>query len=129
MTEPVWLLKPAIIAVHGMLIARFGGADGIRDEGLLDSALDRPVNIYHYDDSTDVAALAAAYAAGLIQNHPFVDGNKRIGFIAAYMFLDLNGAKLVADEISATAMTLSLAASEIGEKEYARWLSDNIQIA
>ncbi len=129
MKEPVWLLKPAIIAVHGMLIARFGGEDGICDEGLLDSALNRPVDIYHYDDCTDVAALAAAYAAGLIQNHPFVDGNRRIGFIAAYMFLDLNGATIVADEVSATAMTLSLAASEIGEKEYARWLSDNIRIA
>ncbi len=129
MTEPVWLLKPAIIAVHGMLIARFGGADGIRDEALLDSALNRPVNIYHYDGITDVAALAAAYSAGLIQNQPFIDGNKRIGFIAAYMFLDLNGATLVADEISATITTLSLAASQIGEKEYASWLADKIRIA
>jgi death-on-curing protein len=129
MKEPVWLLKPAVIAVHGMLIDRFGGTDGIRDDGLLDSALSRPVNIYHYDETTDAAALAAAYAAGLIQNHPFVDGNKRIGFMAAYMFLDLNGANLVADEVAATAMTMSLAASEIEESEYARWLSVNIQVA
>lgn len=129
MKNPVWLLKPAVIAVHNMMIARFGGASGIRDEGLLDSALARPINIYHYDDAADVAALAAAYAAGLIQNHPFVDGNKRIGFMAAYMFLDLNGAILVADEVSATAMTLSLAASEIEEQDYARWLSENIQTA
>ena len=128
MKNPVWLLKPAIIAVHDMTIVRFGGADGIRDEGLLESALARPINIYHYDDSTDVAVLAAAYAAGLIQNHPFVDGNKRIGFMAAYMFLDLNGATLEADEVSATAMTLSLAASEVEEEDYARWLSANIRI-
>ena len=128
MKNLVWLLKPAIIAVHDMMTVRFGGADGIRDEGLLDSALARPVNIYHYDDTTDVAVLAAAYAAGLIQNHPFIDGNKRIGFMAAYMFLDLNGTTLEADEVSATAMILSLAASEIEEKDYARWLSANIRI-
>ena len=129
MKEPVWLLKPAIIAVHSMMIARFGGADGIRDEGLLDSALARPTNIYLYEDSTDIAALAAAYAAGLIQNHPFVDGNKRIGFMAAFMFLDLNGSMLEADEVSATSMTLSLAASEIEETDYAGWLSANIRTA
>ena len=128
MKDPVWLLKPAVIAVHNMMIARFGGASGIRDEGLLDSALARPINIYHYDDAADVAVLAAAYAAGLIQNHPFVDGNKRIGFMAAYMFLDLNSATLEADEASATAMTLSLAASEIEEQDYAKWLSENIRI-
>lgn len=127
MKNPVWLLKPAIIAVHNMMIVRFGGADGIRDEGLLDSALARPINIYHYDDSADVAVLAAACAAGLIQNHPFVDGNKRIGFMAAYMFLDLNGTTLESDEVSTTAMTLSLAASEIEEQDYARWLSANIR--
>lgn len=109
------------------MIARFGGADGIRDEGLVDSALDRPANIYHYDHCTDVSQLAAAYAAGIIQNHPFVDGNKRTGFIAAYMFLDLNGAKLHADEVTATAMTLSLAASAIDEKNYASWLAENIR--
>ena len=110
-----------------MMIARFGGADGIRDEGLVDSDLDQPANIYHYDHCTDVSQLAAAYAAGIIQNHPFVDGNKRTGFIAAYMFLDLNGAKLHADEVTATAMTLSLAASEIDEKNYASWLAENIR--
>lgn len=111
-----------------MMIVRFGGTDGVRDEGLLDSALARPIDIYHYDDTTDIAVLEAAYAAGLIQNHPFVDGNKRIGFMAAYMFLDLNGATLEADEVSATAMTLSLAASEIEEQDYATWLSANIRI-
>jgi death-on-curing protein len=123
MKEPVWLLKPAVIAVHSMMVARFGGAAGIRDEGLLVSALARPTNIYLYENSTDIAALAAAYAAGLSQNHPFIDGNKRIGFMAAFMFLDLNGSMLEADEVSTTAMTLSLAASEIDEKDYAAWLS------
>jgi len=128
MKEPAWLIKPAVIAVHNMMIARFGGADGIRDEGLVDSALARPANIYHYDHCTDVSQLAAAYAAGIIQNHPFIDGNKRTGFMAAYMFLDLNRAKLQADEVTATAMTLSLAASEIDEKNYASWLAENIRM-
>ena len=126
MTEPVWLLKPAILAVHNMMISRFGGAAGIRDESLLDAALARPVNIYKYDSDATVAALAAAYAAGIIRNHPFLDGNKRTGFMAAYMFLDLNGATLRADEISATAMTLSLAASEIDEHDFSLWLDQNI---
>ncbi len=126
MKEPVWLIKSAVVATHNMMIARFGGADGIRDEGLIDSALARPINIYHYDSRTDVSQLASAYAAGIIQNHPFVDGNKRTGFMAAFMFLDLNGATLHADEVTATAMTLSLAASEIDEKDYANWLADNI---
>ena len=126
MKEPVWLLRPAVIAVQRMMIARFGGRDGIRDEGLIDSALAGPVNLFHYENDSSLAQLAAAYAAGLIQNHPFVDGNKRIGFMAAYMFLDLNGAPLRADELSATAMTLSLAASEIDEPEYAAWLAASI---
>lgn len=125
MTEPVWLLKPAVLAVHNMVIARFGGPEGLRHEGLLDSALARPLNLHHYEGCTELPRLAASYAAGIIQNHPFVDGNKRTGFIAAYMFLDLNGMTLQADEVSATAMTLSLASSEINEAEYAVWLAQS----
>ena len=126
MKEPVWLIRPAVVAAHNMMITRFGGADGIRDDGLIDSALARPANIYHYEPDIDVSQLASAYAAGIIQNHPFVDGNKRTGFMAAFMFLDLNGATLHADEFTATTMTLSLAASEIDVKEYANWLAENI---
>ena len=126
MTEPFWLSPSAVLAVHDRMIARFGGSEGIRDKGLLDSALARPQNLYHYETCRDLPRLAAAYAAGLIQNHPFVDGNKRSGFIAAYMFLDLNGATLRADEVSATSMTLSLAASELDELAYAQWISENI---
>ena len=126
MTEPVWLLKSAVIAAHSMMIDRFGGLDGIRDEGLIDSALARPAHFYHYDQCTEVSQLAAAYAAGIIQNHPFVDGNKRTGFITAFMFLDLNGVALHADEVAATTMTVSLAASEIDESDYANWLAKNI---
>lgn len=110
-----------------MMIDRFGGTDGIRDEGLFESALARPAKLHHYDHHAEITQLAAAYAGGIIQNHPFVDGNKRTGFMAAYMFLDLNGWTLVADEVSATAMTLSLAASEIDENDYGRWLANNIE--
>jgi death-on-curing protein len=126
MTEPVWLACSAVVAVHDMMIARFGGSEGLRDEGLLDSALARPQNLYHHENCRDLPRLATAYAAGLIQNHPFVDGNKWSGFIAAYMFLDLNGATLRADEVTATSMTRSLAASELGELAYAQWISENI---
>lgn len=113
MSEPVWLLKSAVIAVHGRMIAEFGGTAGIRDEGLLDSALARPINLYSYE-SVDICSLSAA-----------VDGNKRIGFIAAYMFLNRNGVELTADEASATAMTMALAASEINETSYARWIREH----
>ena len=128
MTEPAWLSPSAVIAVHHMLIARFGGAEGVRDERRLHSALARPQNRYHYENCTDLARLAAGYAAGIIQNHPFVDGNKRSGFIAAYMFLDLNGVTLSADEVSAASMTLSLAASELDEGAYVQWISENIRV-
>lgn len=128
MTEPKWLLKTAILAVHNQLIAEFGGAEGIRDEGLLDSALSRPVNTFNYGGNVSLPFLAATYASGIIQNHPFVDGNKRTGFLAAYMFLGRNGVQLVADEISATVMTLSLAAGEISEDEYAMWLGQNTSV-
>ena len=124
MSEPVWLLKSAVIAVHGRMIAEFGGTAGIRDEGLLDSALARPINLYSYE-SVDICSLSAAYAGGIVQNHPFVDGNKRICFIAAYMFLNRNGFELTADEASATAMTMALAASEIDETSYARWIREH----
>ena len=127
MKEPVWLLESAILAVHNMTIARFGGTDGFRDRGLLESALARPSNIYQYDQSAQIAQLAAAYAGGIIRNHPFVDGNKRTGFMAAYVFLDIDGSTLVADEVSATAMTMSLAASEIDENDYGIWLATNIE--
>ena len=90
MSEPVWLDSNVILAMHGRLLADHGGAPGLRDAALLESALARPRQVYSYR-SVDIAALAAAYAAGVIRNHPFVDGNKRIGFMAAYVFLACNG--------------------------------------
>jgi len=124
-TEPTWLLRAAVLAVHNQMIAEFGGSNGIRDEGLLDSALARPINLFNYDPDADFHDLAATYAGGIIQNHPFVDGNKRTGFMAAFMFLARNGLRLNADEITATTMTLALASSDIDEEPYANWLRQN----
>ena len=118
-------MKSAVRAAHTMTVQRHGGSVGIRDEGLLDSALTRPLNLYHYEDCTDLSRLAAAYAAGIIQNYSFIDGNKRVGFASAVVFLDLNDVTLTADEVSATAMTLSFAAGEIEEANYAAWLGQN----
>jgi death-on-curing protein len=124
MSEPVWIREDVIIAIHERVLADHGGESGIRDPGLLGSALARPQQIYSYGDP-DLIALAAAYAAGIIRNHPFVDGNKRIGFMAAYVFLACNGLKLTATEVSATHAVLDLAAAETTEEQFARWLRDN----
>jgi len=121
---PVWLLREAVLATHERLLSEFGGAAGIRDQGLLDSALARPVNLYDYGKPT-IFELAAAYAFGVVKNHPFVDGNKRTGFTIAVMFLERNGEAFTASEVDATVQTLALAASELGEPGYADWLRVN----
>lgn len=121
MKEPFWLQRSVVLAIQGELLARFGGLDGIRDEGLLDSALGRPLQRYHYEKN-DLFDLAATYAHGLVKNYPFLDGNKRIGFMAAYTFLAVNGKQLEAPEEEAVLQTLALAAGEIEAAEYAAWL-------
>ena len=121
MNEPHWLNRSVIIAIQGELLARFGGLEGIRDEGLMDSALSRPHQSIHYGQP-DLFDLAATYAHGLVKNHPFLDGNKRIGFMAAYTFLAINGKQLEAPEEEAVLQTLALAAGETGAEEYAAWL-------
>lgn len=123
MTAPRWLSRRLVLYLHERQIVRFGGAAGIRDDGLLESALARPLNLHAYGEP-DRAALAGAYAAGLVQNHPFVDGNKRTGFVAAALFMELNGCSLEAPEAEAVVMTLGLAAGEIDEDGYAAWLRD-----
>lgn len=125
MSEPVWLLRSVIDAMHDMQLAEHGGASGVRDEGLLESALARPKNSYSYG-VTDLCDLAASYAFGLIRNHPYVDGNKRTAFLAAYVFLKINGLKLQADEISTTQTVLELASGELDEETFANWLRSNI---
>ncbi len=126
MTEPIWLLNSAVLAVHGQMIVEFGGSSGVRDGGLLESALGRPINLFNNEQCEDLSRLAATYASGIVRNHPFVDGNKRTGFMAAYMFLGRNGLTFAADQVSVTTMTISLAASEIDELTYARWIEDNV---
>jgi death-on-curing protein len=124
--EPVWVLEEVVLALHDTLLAEFGGLGGVRDLGLLRSAMGRPKNLYAYEKPT-VFDLAAAYAFGIVRNHPFNDGNKRTGFVAAVLFLEANGYNFAATEIDATITTLAFAAKEIGEPEYAAWLKRNSQ--
>jgi death on curing protein len=123
--EPEWLDLEIVLDVHAEELALFGGSDGVRDLGLLESALARPVNKFGYGES-DLAALAAAYAFGLARNHPFVDGNKRAAFAAIIVFLGLNGIDFVAPPEETTAVMLSLAAGEIDEQQLTRWIADNL---
>ena len=105
-----------------------GGASGLRDPGLLDSALARRLNLHANDPDADAAALAAAYAFGIVRNHPFGDGNKRIAFLTAALFLELNGFCFAASEADAVVRTLAFAADEIGEAEFAAWLRENVRV-
>ncbi len=121
-----WLPREVLIAVHEEQLAEHGGAAGLRDEGLFDSALARPRQLANYGDP-DVADLAAAYAFGLVRNHPFIDGNKRTGYVAAELFLALNGYAMTASDESATLTTLALAAGDIDEAAFAAWLRRHLQ--
>jgi death on curing protein len=125
MKEPQWVSRRVLLLAHTESIAEHGGLVGIRDEGLLDSALARPRNQFAYRKKCDLADLAAAYAFGLSQNHPFRDGNKRIAFLAAGLFLELNGIELTSEPIVETTTFLSLAAGALSERALARWIRDN----
>jgi death-on-curing protein len=129
MKEPVWLIRAALEILHDLSIVEHGGAGGLRDEGLFESALARPQNLLAYESDIDLARLAASYAFGLAKNHTFVDGNKRIAFIAAVTFLKLNGQKLVADQAQATLVMLSVASGAISEEELAAWIRQHLQPA
>lgn len=124
MSEPRWLSLGEALAAHEKQLKRFGGPAGVRDQGALESALARPVNRFHYGE-TDLAALAAAYAFGLARNHAFVDGNKRIAFLAMMIFLRLNRVAFAPDPARATAIIMSLAAGETSEDALTRWVRDN----
>ncbi len=128
MTKPVWIREDVTIAIHERLLADHGGESGIRDRGLLESALARPQQIHAYDDP-DLSTLAAAYATGIIRNHPFIDGNKRVGFMVAYVFLSRNGVNLTATEVSATQAVMDLAAGQMTEEQFGQWLRDNTERA
>lgn len=126
MTEPRWIEKQALLLLHGVSLARFGGEDGICDEGLLDSALARPRNRFLYREAKDLADLAAAYAFGFAKNHPFVDGNKRMGFLACGLFLEMNGTRLKAAPADAISAVVALADGTIGEAQFAAWVRENL---
>jgi death-on-curing protein len=125
MSEPRWLTTEEIRVAHERQLVRFGGPPGLRDEGVLESALMRPVNRWHYGE-TDLPALAAAYGFGLARNHAFVDGNKRIAFIAILLFLRLNGIRFAPDQAEAVVIIRGLAAGEIDEAGLTRWIRDNL---
>jgi death on curing protein len=124
MSEPFWLTRQMIVAIHDEQLVIHGGASGLRDEGMLASALDRPKNRWVYEQA-ELAELAAAYAFGIARNHPFVDGNKRTSLLALYTFLGLNGIDFIVAEAEAAAMILSLAAGEVSEESLTRWIRDN----
>ncbi len=121
MKVPVWIRRDVVLAFHERLLAEHGGAAGIRDESLLDSALGRPENLFA-DGKPTLSDLAASYAFGLVKNHPFIDGNKRIGFATAALFLELNGRRFGAQEVEAVLRTLALAAGEMTEAAFSAWL-------
>lgn len=122
MKEPVWMPLEVVHTTHEELLNRFGGSSGVRDEGLLESVLQRPRHLFAYGDP-DSFVLAAAYAAGIVKNHPFLDGNKRTGFMVAYIFLEANGLSFQAPEEEVVERTLALAAGAIAEADYAAWLN------
>lgn len=122
--EPHWITYEQAVAIHSRQLRRFGGAPGLRDEGMLRSALERPINKWRYEQAP-LDELAAAYAFGLAKNHAFVDGNKRIAFMAMMVFLHKNGAAFSPAPAEATAIILSLAAGEVSEESLTRWVRDN----
>jgi death on curing protein len=124
MSRWVWIDPTVIEAVHEAQLAEHGGIVGVRDAGLLASALARPENLAAYG-APDVAALAAAYGYGISRNHPYLDGNKRTAFVAVELFLALNHFELVADDPSCVLTMLSVAAGEISEEDFAQWIRDN----
>jgi len=126
MTEPAWVPKDFVLALHEDLLAEYGGAPGIRDEALLESALARPHHLFAYENP-DIFTLAAAYISGLVRNHPFIDGTKRTAFMIGYAFLSRNGKELTAPEAEATAIILDLASKKIKEEELAVWLRKNCE--
>lgn len=125
MNEIRWLTRRMVEAFHQESLARFGGASGVRDEGLLESALARPQNRVAYEDDPAIFVLAADYCFGIVRNHPFVDGNKRAGLLSARVFLALNGYGFEPDEAMTVEMIRGLAAGEVDNDALVKWLADN----
>lgn len=126
MSEPVWLEDDLVLAIHDRLLVEHGGAGGVRDESLLQSALARPLNHIAYA-SSDIIELAAKYTTGIVKNHPFVDGNERTGFVIGVLFLELNGYRFTASEEAAARAVLELAAGTIDEDAFCEFLRANVK--
>ena len=122
MKEPVWIDERDALTLHDRLLALHGGAVGLRDDGLLKSALARPQQHFAYAESPDIVDMAAAYTSGIVRNHPFVDGNKRTGFVVGVLFLELNGYRFNASEEDAAQMVLELASGNLDEAGYIAFL-------
>ena len=125
MTEIIWLTTELVVAIHGEQLRRFGGPEGLRDQGMLESALGRPMNKHAYE-AVDLADLASAYAFGIGRNHPFVDGNKRAALLSLIVFLGLNGVDFVVPEPEAVVAIQTLAAGTLSEEGLALWIRDRI---
>lgn len=126
MKEPNWLTKDSIHGIHSLSISWFGGADGLRDTHALETSLNRPLQHYSYaDPEPSIYELAAVYCSGIVKSHPFIDGNKRTGFMAAYSFLGINGYQLTASEEEAAVQILALADSRLSDEDLTAWLEAN----
>ena len=128
MTEPVWIDARDALMLHDRLLALHGGAAGVRDDGLLQSALARPQQHYAYADAPDLIEMATAYTAGIVRNHPFVDGNKRTGFVVGILFLELNGYRFTATQENAAQAVIALAAGTLDEAGYTSFLRANTEV-
>jgi death on curing protein len=126
---PTWIVLADLLVLHEALHVQHGGARGVRDQGLLESALARPLQIFNYDESTDLIRLAAAYTSGIIRNHPFIDGNKRAGFLVGILFLEMNGFRFTAAEELATQAVRGLAAGEIDERSFEAFIRRHVKKA
>lgn len=126
MRDPIWIDERDALALHDRLLALDGGASGIRNVGLLRSAIARPQQLHAYGDAPDTIDMAVAYMAGIVRNHPFVDGNKRTAFVVGILFFEMNGHRFTATEEGATQAVLGLAAGTLDEVSFARWLRANV---
>jgi death on curing protein len=125
--EPAWIEEREVTAIHSWLLALEGGAPGIRDQGLLQSALARPKHLIAYVQQATIPEMAAAYASGIVLDHPFLDGNKRTGFVVCVLFLEMNGRRFLASEEAATQAVLGLAARTVSESSFVAWLRANVK--
>ncbi len=127
MSEPLWVDERDALALHARLLALDGGPAGVRDPGLLKSALARPRQLHAYGKKIDIVGMAAAYIVGIVRNHPFLDGNKRTGFVVGVLFLETNGYRFTASEEDAAQSVLGLAAGTLDDNAFAAWLRANVK--